>query len=100
VALRAKAPIYVNEKLLQTPPQQEEEEAGEEPHELTDEEKAEQLRRFLEKLNPRTSGNSSSDGSRDVMRLAIASIVMLAAAPIAIAAHRFPRRRISRAPSP
>jgi uncharacterized protein len=56
VALRAKAPIYVNEKLLQPPPQPDEEEGGEKPHELTDEEKAEQLRRFLEKLNPEDFG--------------------------------------------
>ena len=60
VALRAKAPIFVNEKLLQPPPQPEEEaaaEAGEEPRrELTEEEKAEQLRRYLEKLNPEDFG--------------------------------------------
>ena len=61
VALRAKAPIFVNEKLLQPPPQQEEEasaaEPGEgKPRELTEEEKAEQLRRFLEKLNPEDFG--------------------------------------------
>jgi bifunctional DNase/RNase len=56
VALRAKAPIYVNEKLLQPPPQPDEEEGGEKAHELTDEEKAEQLRRFLEKLNPEDFG--------------------------------------------
>jgi hypothetical protein len=60
VALRAKAPIFVNEKLLQPPPQPEEEaaeEAGEEPQrELTEEEKAEQLRRHLEKLNPEDFG--------------------------------------------
>ena len=59
VALRAKAPIFVNEKLLQPPPQQEEESAepGEEPaRPLTEEEKAEQLRRYLEKLNPEDFG--------------------------------------------
>jgi len=63
VALRAKAPIFVNEKLLQPPPQPEAEaaaeagEAGEEPQrELTEEEKAEQLRRHLEKLNPEDFG--------------------------------------------
>jgi hypothetical protein len=57
VALRAKAQIYVNEKLLQPPPQSAEEESGEEPaRELTDEEKAEQLRRYLEKLNPEDFG--------------------------------------------
>jgi len=70
VALRAKAPIFVNEDLLQEPPKQapggeegeeeaseeEEEASGEAPRELTDEEKAEQLRRFLEKLNPEDFG--------------------------------------------
>jgi len=64
VALRAKAPIFVNEELLQQPPQRgegEEEAEGEEPaveppRELTEEEKAEQLRRFLEKLNPEDFG--------------------------------------------
>ncbi len=68
VALRAKAPIYVNEQLLQEPPKagpeteedDEEKEGGEPPEspprELTDEEKAEQLRRFLEKLNPEDFG--------------------------------------------
>ena len=56
VALRARAPIFVNEKLLQPPPRPEEG-AGESPaRELTDEEKAEQLRRFLEKLNPEDFG--------------------------------------------
>ena len=56
LALRAKAPIFVNEKLLQPPPQQEDEEASEEQHELSDEEKAEQLRRYLERLNPEDFG--------------------------------------------
>lgn len=68
VALRSKAAIFVNEKLLQTPPRadEEEEEGGESssegegqespPRELTDEEKAEQLRRYLEKLNPEDFG--------------------------------------------
>ena len=59
LALRAKAPIYVNESLLQQPPRADEtttEEAGEPERELTDEEKAEQLRRFLEKLNPEDFG--------------------------------------------
>ncbi len=57
LALRAKAPIFVNEKLLQPPPQSEEESAGEDvPRELTEEEKAEQLRRYLEKLNPEDFG--------------------------------------------
>lgn len=60
VALRAGAPIFVNEKLLQPPPRDESGPApgpaGEPPRELTDEEKAEQLRRFLEKLNPEDFG--------------------------------------------
>ncbi len=58
LALRAKAPILVNEKLLQEPPRQSDEEGGgeEPPEEPTDEEKAEQLRRFLEKLNPEDFG--------------------------------------------
>lgn len=59
VALRAKAPIYVNDRLLQTPPPAEE--AGTAPggathREPTEEEKAEQLRRFLEKLHPEDFG--------------------------------------------
>jgi hypothetical protein len=59
--LRAKAPIFVNEKLLQPPPQPDEEvaaaEPGEEPErEPTEEEKAERLRRYLEKLNPEDFG--------------------------------------------
>ena len=59
IALRARAPIFVNEKLLQPPPQETEppESSEAEPaRELTDEEKAEQLRRFLEKLNPEDFG--------------------------------------------
>jgi bifunctional DNase/RNase len=59
IALRAKAPIYVNEKLLQPPPRDEdvEEGGGDAPaRELTAEEKAEQLRRYLEKLNPEDFG--------------------------------------------
>lgn len=57
LALRARAAIFVNEKLLQPPPQQEEEmPGGEPPRELTEEEKAEQLRRFLERLNPEDFG--------------------------------------------
>ena len=60
LALRSKAPIYVNEKLLQPPPREDEDEtaAGEggTPRELTAEEKAEQLRRYLEKLNPEDFG--------------------------------------------
>jgi bifunctional DNase/RNase len=57
LALRARAAIFVNEKLLQPPPQQDEESSGgESPRELTEEEKAEQLRRFLERLNPEDFG--------------------------------------------
>ena len=55
IALRAKAPIYVNEKLLQPPPSEGEVEE-ESQRELTDEQKAEQLRRFLERLNPEDFG--------------------------------------------
>jgi bifunctional DNase/RNase len=58
VALRAKAPIFVNEALLQPAPKAEDEpaETEEAPRELSDEEKAEQLRRYLEKLNPEDFG--------------------------------------------
>lgn len=59
VALRADAPIYVSEELLQPPPEQMDDDEGgddDEPRELTDEEKAEQLRRYLEKLNPEDFG--------------------------------------------
>ena len=62
VALRAKAPIFVNEQLLQEPPRESaaDEEGDEPPEEPTgepsEEEKAEQLRRFLEKLNPEDFG--------------------------------------------
>jgi len=57
LALRAKAPIYVNEKLLQPAPAEEATpEEGGEARPLTDEEKAEQLRRYLEKLNPEDFG--------------------------------------------
>ena len=57
LALRAKAPIYVGEQLLQPPPREEAAGSGEEPaHELTEEEKAEQLRRYLERLNPEDFG--------------------------------------------
>ncbi len=57
LALRGKAPIYVNEKLLQPPPREEQAEEGDEPRrELTEEEKAEQLRRYLERLNPEDFG--------------------------------------------
>ena len=66
IALRAKAPIFVNDKLLQTPPWEGEGEAAgegagegapEEPRRaLTDEEKAEQLRRYLEDMDPEDFG--------------------------------------------
>jgi len=60
VALRTKAPILVNEELLQAPPEQEEgaeqSPPQEPPPELSPEEKAEQLRRYLEKLNPEDFG--------------------------------------------
>ncbi len=60
VALRTKATILVNEELLQSPPEQEEgaerTSPQEPPPELTPEEKAEQLRRYLEKLNPEDFG--------------------------------------------
>jgi bifunctional DNase/RNase len=57
LALRTKAKIFVNEQLLQPPPHETESEAGEgETRELTEEEKAEQLRRYLEKLNPEDFG--------------------------------------------
>src|SRR6185503_7727640 len=61
IALRAKAPMFVNDKLLQVPPKEGEGEAAEgeggegaeEPRRaLTDEEKAEQLRRYLEDMDP------------------------------------------------
>ena len=67
VALRCRAPILVNEALLQEPPS-EPERAGDDSEEsgpdstdaparpLTEEEKAEQLRRFLEKLDPEDFG--------------------------------------------
>jgi hypothetical protein len=57
LALRSRAPIFVNEKLLQPPPREEEPESpGEPARELTEEEKAEQLRRYLERLNPEDFG--------------------------------------------
>jgi uncharacterized protein len=60
VALRTKAMILVNEELLQAPPEQEEgaetPPPQEPPPELSPEEKAEQLRRYLEKLNPEDFG--------------------------------------------
>ncbi len=60
IALRTQAPLFVNEELLQSPPEQgsENEPPPEDtpPPPPTDEEKAEQLRRFLEKLNPEDFG--------------------------------------------
>ena len=60
IALRTKAPIFVNDKLLQPPPGEGDVEAeGEEsspPKAVSEEEKAEQLRRFLERLNPEDFG--------------------------------------------
>jgi len=67
LALRARAPIFANDALLQPPPREEApgeaaeegeeaEESDEPKRELTEEEKAEQLRRFLEKLNPEDFG--------------------------------------------
>lgn len=64
VALRAGAPVFVNEELLQPPPEMEaDEEEGEErppERELTEEEKAEKLRRFLERLKPEDFGKPES----------------------------------------
>lgn len=65
VALRTEAPLYVNEELLQSPPERPA--VSDEPDEpsappagpekpLTDEQKAEQLRRYLENLNPEDFG--------------------------------------------
>lgn len=67
IALRAKAPIFVNDKLLQVPPKEGEVEsaegeegAPEEPRRaLTDEEKAEQLRKYLEDMDPEDFGKFS-----------------------------------------
>ncbi len=63
IALRAKAPLFVNEELLQEPPvpQEAAEDASESepispPRAATEEEKAEQLRRFLENLDPEDFG--------------------------------------------
>lgn len=59
VALRARAPVYANERLLQVPPQPGEPAEGEgpePPREPSDAERAEQLRRYLEKLNPEDFG--------------------------------------------
>jgi len=65
VALRTEASLYVNEELLQAPPEQpavsdDPDEPSSPPDEpatpLTDEQKAEQLRRFLENLDPEDFG--------------------------------------------
>lgn len=62
VALRTQAPLFVNESLLQEPPRAPEASAAKPPaaappeRELTDEEKAERLRRMLEKLDPEDFG--------------------------------------------
>jgi hypothetical protein len=59
IALRAKAAIYVNEKLLQEPPRADEGgggEGGEGPPKPTEQDQAEQLRRYLEGLNPEDFG--------------------------------------------
>jgi len=65
VALRAEAPLYVNEDLLQSPPERpavsddpdDPSGPGETPEApLTDEQKAEQLRRYLENLDPEDFG--------------------------------------------
>jgi bifunctional DNase/RNase len=61
VALRTGAPLFVNEELLQAPPEEGSELSPPPPDEAppaapTDEDKAEQLRRFLEKLNPEDFG--------------------------------------------
>lgn len=57
MALRAACPIFVNESLLQDPPSEASESPDAPPErELTDEERAEQLRRYLENLNPEDFG--------------------------------------------
>lgn len=69
VALRADAPLFVNEELLQSPPDQqavredpddEPGPSGEAPETpLTEAQKAEQLRRYLENLDPEDFGKFS-----------------------------------------
>jgi hypothetical protein len=65
VALRARAPILVNEVLMHEPPEQEEEAptapptSPEPPREPNEEEQAERLRRMLEKLDPEDFGKFS-----------------------------------------
>jgi len=59
IALRTQAPLFVNEELLQAPPEQGSELSPPPPEPTapkTEEDKAEQLRRFLEKLNPEDFG--------------------------------------------
>lgn len=61
VALRTQAPLFVNEELLQDPPSAPAEEQQSPPdpeptRELTEAEKAERLRRMLEKLDPEDFG--------------------------------------------
>jgi bifunctional DNase/RNase len=61
IALRTQAPLFVNEELLQAPPEEGSELAPppdepQPPARPTEEDKAEQLRRFLEKLNPEDFG--------------------------------------------
>ena len=59
VALRARAPIFVNEDLLQPPEAESDADApppDEPPAPPSEEDKAEQLRRFLERLNPEDFG--------------------------------------------
>jgi bifunctional DNase/RNase len=57
IALRAQAPIFVNEDLLQDPQGEGSEPTPPEPPSApSEEDKAEQLRRFLEKLNPEDFG--------------------------------------------
>lgn len=56
MALRAACPIFVNDKLLQEAPAEVAEAAEPEERELSDEERAEQLRRYLENLNPEDFG--------------------------------------------
>lgn len=60
IALRAGAPVFVNEELLQPPPEMDAEEEQEPERELTEEEKAEKLRRFLERLKPEDFGKPNS----------------------------------------
>ena len=59
IALRTQAPLFVNEELLQEPPGEGSElepPPSDPPAPPTEQDKAEQLRRFLEKLNPEDFG--------------------------------------------